>query len=190
MSGHHQRPSVSSATPTAIPPSDPLEKYAGNLNNRKVPTTFFWSSISAIHAQTLPFPTMPLQVPPPATKKPTEAEFFAADAAGERKPNHVFLKEHFFKEGRLEEEQALYVINRATRLLAKEPSMVECVGDIHGQYYDLMKLFEVGGSMSDNIYLFLGDYVDRGDTTLAASTPRLYLRLYLRRRRRRRNRRL
>ncbi|KAF9527434.1 Metallo-dependent phosphatase-like protein [Crepidotus variabilis] len=104
----------------------------------------------------------------PAMLTPTPEQFFNNRGQDQSKPDINFLKNHFYREGRLTEEQALWIIEQATDILKKEPNVlsvdapITVCGDIHGQYYDLMKLFEVGGNPSDTRYLFLGDYVDRG----------------------------
>jgi serine/threonine-protein phosphatase PP1 catalytic subunit len=60
----------------------------------------------------------------------------------------------------------------AQRVMMSQPMLlqleapIKVVGDVHGQYYDLLRLFEIGGFPPAANYLFLGDSVDRGKMSI------------------------
>lgn len=81
-------------------------------------------------------------------------------------------------------EEIIELCNQMEMIIKNQPMMVEVevpvkvFGDIHGQYSDLMRFFDLWGApvnpendpnldIEDNYnYLFLGDYVDRGHHSL------------------------
>eukprot|EP00729_Bicosta_minor_P012794 gene12794-9348_t len=60
----------------------------------------------------------------------------------------------------------------AREVMLKEPILLEIdapckiLGDVHGQYFDLLRIFEKTGRPDKERFLFLGDYVDRGKQSL------------------------
>ena len=66
------------------------------------------------------------------------------------------------------------LLRKMKEIFLSQPMMLELtapikiVGDIHGQYSDLLRMFEECGWPNDVRYLLLGDYVDRGPNGLEA----------------------
>ncbi|KAL3875067.1 hypothetical protein ACJMK2_038005 [Sinanodonta woodiana] len=83
------------------------------------------------------------------------------------------LLKTFKEQKKLHRKYAYQILLRVREIFMKQPSLVDITipdgkkftvcGDIHGQYYDLLNIFELNGIPSEsNPYLFNGDFVDRG----------------------------
>ena len=96
----------------------------------------------------------------------------------ETRKNH-FEKDEPFKElnpitqnNQLTQEEIKVLCTKSLEIFMEEPVLLEIsapvniCGDTHGQYNDLLRLFEFGGRPPKTNYLFLGDYVDRGKNSV------------------------
>lgn len=73
----------------------------------------------------------------------------------------------------LKEADISLIVTQVRELFLQQPMLVDCsapvnvCGDTHGQFYDLLALFEMGGYPSKKQpYLFMGDYVDRSSQSV------------------------
>lgn len=106
------------------------------------------------------------ELPPPPTLTKEELATVDGLIKALRKAQHCKQAEE--AEVEIPLESILFVCSKVRETLLSQPTLlnleppVNIVGDIHGQFLDLLRFFEVGGFPPEGTYLFLGDYVDRG----------------------------
>jgi len=103
------------------------------------------------------------------------------------KNEHAFDIDRYIEKAKKGEKLSEAAINlictKVKDIFAKEDNVVSlnspitCVGDVHGQFYDVIELFRVGGDCPDTNYLFMGDYVDRGSHSFETITLLFILKL-------------
>jgi len=93
-------------------------------------------------------------------------------------PNHTInyielIRRLIAKESNVLNTSVLFeIFNKVAPIFQSEPQLLELnspiyiCGDIHGQFDDLLKIFRNVGYPPTSTILFLGDYVDRGDSSL------------------------
>lgn len=83
-------------------------------------------------------------------------------------PDWRLLKDFMSREGPITKPQMTKLLTKTLSVFKSEPNLVSIaepvciVGDIHGQYADLLNMISKAGDPGSLNYLFMGDYVDRG----------------------------
>ena len=108
-------------------------------------------------------------VPKPFTGYPSFDRVFPESNKG--LPDWRYIMYVLQREGKLDKEQIMHILNQSIDILKKEPNIVKVsfpttvLGDIHGQFYDLANIMEKKDPKKVS-YLCLGDYVDRGSYSI------------------------
>ncbi len=88
-------------------------------------------------------------------------------------PDIDVIQNHLLREGRLHGDVARALLAACERLLRKEPNVlslkapITVCGDVHGQFYDLIALFNTNGRPTKAVS---GDHIQCGHTTCRLST--------------------
>lgn len=171
--GHHTTPSASGPTnaPSEAGPSGTLKPLvngstAEQADHASEPTTILFNPNT---------PSGPL-----ANTKPQPASIGPANGAGQTfdidemitRLLDVGYSTKVTKSVCLKNGEITAICLAVREVLLSQPTLIELsppvkiVGDVHGQYSDLIRLFEMCGFPPAANYLFLGDYVDRGKQSL------------------------
>ena len=76
---------------------------------------------------------------------PTNEQFFSREDPS--KPDHAFLKNHFYREGRLSEDQAMYILEKGTELLNAEPNVLSVDAPITGKLHHPLGCFMLSNAV-------------------------------------------
>ena len=88
---------------------------------------------------------------------------------GKDAPNELNI---ITQKNQLTKDEIKFLCTKSLEIFMEEPVLLEVsapvniCGDTHGQFNDLLRLFEFGGRPPETNYLFLGDYVDRGKNSV------------------------
>lgn len=89
---------------------------------------------------------------------PTDDQFFSKTEKG--KPDIAFLKNHFYREGRIREEHALHIIEKATEILHAEPNLLHVDAPVTGELFSTARRYrtvsatELNGAPYQSVVIF------------------------------------